>query len=342
MTSSPGYPYMKEAPTNGKWLKWNGVAVDEIQSLRLWHDVKLVFADQYEQISRVFIKQEPHKTAKALENRWRLIIASSLPVQVAWHMLFYQMNDAEIDQAYNIPSQQGIVMVGGGWKLFSRSWVERGLTYGLDKSAWDWTAPSWALDLDLEFRKRMARGSRLDAWHSIAKTLYRHMFEDSKLLLSDGSLFQQVVPGVMKSGCVNTISTNSHCQVFVHIAVSLDLGLSPEPLPVCCGDDTLQHERHVHDLDAYRKYGIVVKSAAPMEFVGHEFHESGPYPLYVLKHIRKMHYVPAEILPQYFDSMARMYVHTPYYDMWESLASSAGINLPMSRESYMYWYDYSC
>lgn len=343
MTSSPGYPYSQEATTNGLWLKWNGLECDEIQKLRLWHDVKLVLADEYEHIIRVFVKQEPHKKSKIEEKRWRLIMASSLPVQVAWHMLFFKLNDLEIKQAYHIPSQQGIVMIGGGWKLFSKSWSERGLTCGLDKSAWDWTAPMWTLNTDLELRRRLGRGSRMSEWLSLAKTLYRHMFEDPKLLLSDGSLYQQIVPGVMKSGCVNTISTNSHAQVFVHIAVCIDLGLDPYPLPVCCGDDTLQHDSHVRDLSAYRKYGVVVKSASTtMEFVGHEFREEGPYPLYFLKHLKKLQYVTDEVLPQYLDSMARMYVHTPYYGTWERLAELLGVILPMSQDAYRFWYDYSC
>lgn len=341
MTSSPGYPYMKEAPTNGQWLHWNGIKADSMQLQRLWHDVQRFLDGEYPSYLRAFIKQEPHKVRKAQEKRWRLIIASSLPIQMLWHMLFSPLNDLEIEKAYEIPSQQGIVLVQGGWKTFHRSWRERGLNCGLDKSAWDWTAPKWAIDLDLELRRRLGRGESMSRWFDVAKSLYRNMFEDPKIILSDGSVYQQVVPGVMKSGCVNTISINSHCQVFMHIVVCLENHLPIDPLPVCCGDDTLQNDIHVRNLESYNKYGVVVKSASDtMEFVGHEFQENGPRPLYIYKHLKRLMYTTDAILPQYLDSMARMYVHTEYFYWWEQLARGMGSSLPLSKESYKYWYDY--
>lgn len=341
MTSSPGFPYQTEAPTNGDWLRWNGISCDEFQVQRLWYDVKLVLSDQWDSIIRVFVKQEPHKQSKIDEKRWRLIMASSLCVQIAWHMLFDYMNDLEISKAYEIPSQQGIILVAGGWKQFKAQWESKGYSCGLDKSAWDWTAPKWALDLDLVFRYRMGRGARMEDWMNIAVVLYRHMFEDPKIMTSDGLLFRQVVPGIMKSGCVSTISTNSHCQVFVHLVVCVEKGLPFEPLPSCCGDDTLQHEMHAQDIEVYKRYGVVVKSASDtLEFVGHEFRSSGPAPMYIMKHLKNFLYTKEENLLQFLDSMARMYVHVPQYKYWETLARKAGYNLPLSQEAYRFWYDF--
>lgn len=342
MTSSPGIPYQREYPTNGEWLHWNGVECDLIQLDRLWHDVNLVLADKWKHYLRVFIKQEPHKKKKVEEKRWRLIMAASLPVQIAWHMLFDYLNDLEIKNAYFIPSQQGAIFVRGGWKQFLASWRSRGLTCGLDKSAWDWTAPYWALKLDLELRRRLGRGDRLDEWYRLATMLYRHMFETSELVTSDGCVYRQLVPGIMKSGCVNTISTNSHCQIFIHIAVCVSAGWDIHPLPVACGDDTLQHERHTTDLSLYKKYGMQVKSVSDTaEFMGHEFRGDGPAPMYVVKHLKKVVYVKDENLLQYLDSMARMYVHVPEYRIWELVARGVGMSLPMSRDAYRYWYDVS-
>lgn len=305
MQSSPGMPYMKEAPTNGKWLKWNGVLYDEMQANRLWHDVKLVLADDWDHLIRVFIKQEPCKTHKAKEGRWRLIMASSLPVQVAWHMLFDYMNDLEIKECYNIPSQHGLVMVGGGWKDYLRSWKNQGLTVGLDKSAWDWTAPFWTFEWDLDFRYRMGRGKRMEEWYRLAKLMYRHMFEEAVIQLSDGTLLRQMVPGIMKSGCVNTISTNGHAQVMLHCVVAEEARKPYEPYPKTCGDDTLEHPMHTEDLELYSQYGVVVKSVSEdLEFVGHQFTDNGPHPLYMSKHLKKLLYSSDEILPEYFDAMA--------------------------------------
>lgn len=341
MTSSPGIPYMREATSNGEWLKWNGFEADHFQLARLWHDVKLVFDGKAGPLYlRTFIKQEPHKISKVMEKRWRLIQASPLAEQVCWSMLFKYHNDREIAKSYFIPSQHGIKLVGGGWKRYRSQWQTLGLEYGLDKSAWDWTMPYWAICLDLEFRRRMGVGSQLGQWHKLATMLYDRMFKDAILVTSDGSMWRQTVPGVMKSGCFNTISTNGHGQSMIHCCVCYDEGLAVEPMCKSCGDDTLSAARHVHNISAYTKYGVIVKSASEsLEFVGHEFTSSGPHPLYMAKHLKKIQYVTEENIAQYLDSMARMYIHTRYFDLWASVAHASGYDLPLSRDAYLYWYD---
>lgn len=342
MTSSPGFPYQKEAPTIGKWLKWNGVCADPIQQQRLWFDVKAVMAGEYRAITRVFIKQEPHKKAKVESGRWRLIMASPLSVQIVWQMLFGIHNDREIEKSYYIPSQQGIKMVGGGWKQYLRSWQSLGLTCGVDKSSWDWTAPYWAIKLDLQLRYRLMRGTRKQDWLELAGLMYRWMFEETTIMTSSGLLFRQVVPGVMKSGCVNTISTNGHCQVFAHMAVCIGAGVDMYPLPRTCGDDTIHHEKHLSFLSDYARYGIIVKDCSETtEFVGHTFRDSGPEPLYLKKHLKKFAYISEEVLSDYLDSMARMYVHTDLFSFWEYMADVLGHPLPLSRSAYLHWYDHS-
>lgn len=341
MTSSPGWPYQREATTNGEWLKWNGITMDAMQKARLWHDVKLVMAGKWEHIIRVFIKQEPTKKAKADAGRWRLIMATSLCVQVLWHMVFSELNDLENSKAYEIPSQHGMTLMAGGWKVFLASWQAMGLSCGMDKSSWDWTAPYWALKLDLELRLRLGRGDKMQEWALLARLLYRGMFEDPVLLLSDGRSFKQVIPGVMKSGCVNTISTNSHCQVFLHLAVCIDTGTDLRPFPRACGDDTIHHVKHTYQMDVYRRYGIQVKSISDtIEFMGHEFTNQGVRPLYMQKHLKKLRYMKDSELSQYIDSMARMYVHTEHFHFWEKLARVCACPLAHSRNAYAYWYNH--
>lgn len=343
MEASPGYPYNQEAPTNGKWLKWNGVHADAIQLQRLWFDVRHVFDGQFEMYLRIFIKMEPHKIKKIEQKRWRLIVAAPLAVQVAWQMMFSYMNDLEIDKAYQIPSQQGLTMVGGGWSNFKRSWDQRGLTGSLDKSAWDWTAPKWALDLDLELRKRLARGERTCDWYKISKRLYEAMFDQPVWMTTSGNLYKQRYPGIMKSGCVNTISTNSHCQVMLHMLVCIDANITMNPLPVCCGDDTLNHPLHLDVTGPYARYGIKIKAVSEtMEFMGHCFKDDGPRPSYVMKHLFSVRYTTDDIFPEYLDAMARLYVHDEeMFRFWEKLAFKNKTPLPLSRESYLYWYNYA-
>lgn len=342
MTSSPGIPYLREATTNGKWLKWNGLEVCSIQADRLWYDVQQVLQGNWETELRVFIKQEPHKLKKVQEGRWRLILASPLCVQVAWQMMFSEAYDKDIDNAYYIPSQQGAVFVGGGWKLFTQMWAQQGLTCGLDKEAWDWTAPAWVFDVCLQLTGRLMRGSRREDWQRIAKSLHKDMFEDPILVLGSGMRYKQLYPGIMKSGCVGTININSRSQVAVHLIASYMMGVDPRPLPACCGDDTIQHVRHTSYLEVYERLGVRIKSVSDtLEFMGHDFPTSGPRPLYLMKHLKKAAYVREEDLGDYLDSMARMYVHTDLFWFWEKLATVLHRRLPLSRESYLYWYDNS-
>lgn len=316
---------------------------DPIQKARLWADVQLVVQGRYEQYVRVFIKEEPHKLSKKLEHRWRLILASSLPVQVFWHMLFDAMNDLEITNSYHLPSQHGFVPVGGGWKLYYQQWLSQGKMHGVDKTAWDWTCPGWLLEAELNLRARLGRGRRMQDWIGHAERMYTDMFSRSKLILSSGQTFCQRVPGVMKSGCVNTISTNGHCQLLLHVVCCLEMGVDYSPLPSSCGDDTLQHARHDQLVDAYALHGIKIKSiSSTAEFMGHEHRSTGPVPLYLSKHLFKLNYVPKDILPQYLDSMARMYVHAEEFAIWEHLAFVNGTPLPLSRQAYKFWYDFEC
>lgn len=341
MSSSPGIPYQREATTNREWLKYNGFSMCEIQLSRLWVDVQSVIDDTWDHYLRSFIKMEPHTKKKVAEKRWRLIMAASLPVQVLWHMLFDYQNDKEIENSLQIPSQQGIVLVKGSWERYLRSWQYNGTVQGLDKSAWDWTAPYWAIEFDLQFRYSLGRGREMTSWLKLAKQLYRHMFVNARIVTSDGLIYQQTVPGVMKSGCVNTISTNSHCQILLHIVACLRTGAEIYPLPVACGDDTLQHPKHRVNIDAYGELGVVVKSVSDaIEFVGHGFVAEGPYPLYIHKHIKNFMFQKEEFTPQFLDSMARMYVHTKQFSLWDFMAYQIGAPLPMSRRSYTFWYDY--
>lgn len=339
--SSPGWPYLKQASTNGDWLGWDGFRYDEYKKQSLWFDVCAIMKGELPWHLICFMKAEPHKPSKVETGRWRLIMASPLSVQVWWHMLFDELNDLEVEHAYHIPSQQGLILPHGGWKLFYRQWKSRGYDTGLDKTAWDWTVRRQLLAMDLELRTRLCRGERKGEWRCYADRAYVEMFDHPTILMSSGKVYRQMFPGIMKSGCVNTISTNSHIQVMIHILACKAQCVSYEPLPVCCGDDTLQCQFQATDVEAYRKFGALVKSASDgMEFVGHEFVDRGPMPIYVSKHIAKAMYVRDQDMDDYLDSMARMYCKVKFFEFWEWLSLKLGRFASLkSREYYNYWYD---
>lgn len=339
--ASPGYPYCRDATTNGDWLGFDGLRYDPVRKQALWFDVQKVMRGEWDLILRVFIKMEPHKRAKVEEGRLRLIMGVPLPVQVWWHMLFDEHDDVEIRMAYDIPSKQGMQLHGGMWRLYRQSWIEKGFNAGLDKRAWDWTVPWWKMKANLDFSYRMSRGARRDEWMECASRCLADMAKP-KMILSDGSVYQQLFPGIMKSGCVTTIADNSRMQVIDHILVSEDLGVPVWPMPDCCGDDTLERLEGKTDLNVYSQYGAIVKSASEgLEFVGHEFLKMGPQPLYLEKHLAKAVTVPEEHLQDYFDSLMRLYTYSPLREFWRQWAEELGYGrFLLSDQAYRYWYEF--
>lgn len=347
MTSSPGYPYSQEASTIGQWLGWTGLYFNELRVDRLWQDCQVFINGDMDTVYRVFIKTEPHKKSKADAGRWRLIICPPLCEQVVWTMWFGQGNDVEIETCGRTPSLQGISLVEGSWKDYNRLFREKGLDHALDKSAWDWTAHIEWIELDLKLRYRLftAEAGVKRWWLEVAERLYERAFYHPRLLLSNGDVWEQQYPGVMKSGCVNTISTNSHCQVFPHIWLAQKLGRPIHPVPFAVGDDTLGSRHNTHSPDEYAKAAVLVKEGSDegLQFVGHDFdpeYEDPPLPSYRAKHFCRYLEVSEDALDGFLESMVRLYAHEDdMSDVWRDLADAHSILLP-SREFCAFWYDH--
>lgn len=258
--STPGYPHCTEYPTIGEYLGFNGFEYDQFRLQRLWFQVQCLFDGELDLFFNVFIKEEPHKMSKIEEGRFRLIVGSPLPFQIFCHMLFDFTNDMLISKSYELPTQQGIILNSGNWRNYRKSWVSLGLDLGVDKTAWDWTVPGWKVDLVMQLRSRLVFGSKYERWCLMARKAYHCLYYDAKLILSDGRCFKQMYPGIMKSGCVNTISDNSFMQIIDHVLVCEDLRISCFPLPRALGDDTLQSSTTVSNLLAYERYGATLKS----------------------------------------------------------------------------------
>lgn len=344
MKSSPGYPYSESSPTIGDFLQWDGFCYSEERMNRLWADVQSWIRGDLEVFWRTFIKDEPHTIAKRDAGRWRLIMMCPLNVQVVWHMCFGKMNDLMIENAYVLPSQQGLKLSSGGWKQFLRLWKYQGLNYAMDMSSWDWTFPGWMFSLIVRLRARLTYGKDQVLWSQVAQRLYREAFYDPQILFSDGSVLTQTAGwGVQKSGCVNTIADNSLAQVLLHLFYCKLTGEHHEPLPVACGDDKLVAQQFC-DKSVYDRMGVLVKHCRKEhEFVGFLFEDNGPVPVYKFKHLYKFLWQKEAILEDYLSAMMGMYVHSDEYLMWEGLAYSLGLGHKMrSREYYLAWFDREC
>nr|QED21516.1 hypothetical protein 2 [Stapleton virus] len=346
-SSSPGYPYNREATTIGKWLGMDEFGnVNTVQLHRLWFDVQTLINNENPVLYHsVFLKEEPHSTRKVELGRWRIIIAFPLHLQVLWHMVFDCVLEKEIEQCYMIPSQYGLKLNGGGWRDYLRAWKSKNFNAGLDKSAWDHTVVWDKLEDELELTTRLVDGEMKSAWVSIARNLYNWSFNHCLLLLSDGTVVEQTVPGYMKSGCVRTISINSKLQILDHVIVCLEIDEDPFPLPVSVGDDTLQCERHAF-VEEYINRGTIVKEVSlGIEFVGLEFTTQGPQPLYLEKHLFTCAYVEPtpnnEMITAWLDAMMRYYAYSPYRVIWRFIAQEIGVlDRLRSDEYYLAWYEY--
>lgn len=339
---TPGYPYCRENGTIGEWLGFDGVYFDENRVSQLWYDVnKLINGDFSEAYWRTFIKHEAHKQKKADLKRWRIIMCCGLAVQVLWQMLFSDMNRKEIDQSLELPSQQGIMLCGGVWKLYYKQWVESGLIYGTDNTAWDWTVPGWMLRADLEFRTRLSFGHEIEKWKTVAASLYEDAFHRAKIYLSDGRVYQQQHWGIQKSGCVNTISTNSHGGAMLHCLYARHFGLPLKPFARTVGDDKLQTFDFVKHPEFYEQYGFIIKEVTDdCEFIGHKFTPEGPRPLYCGKHLYNLQYAEDAYVKEILDSFLRLYVNdNNMYKFWREMAQILGLAHAMrSDQYYRFWY----
>lgn len=298
---------------------------------RLWYDVQQVLAGNYEHLFRVFVKDEPHKISKVKLRKWRLIIASSLPVQMVWRMCFDHQNRWLNENPYKVPSAHGLVFCYGGWRRFKAHCKTKGLRYSRDISAWDVNAPGWVFKVILAFRT--SKGP--DNWRRVCAMLYSDAYKNAKLLFSNGVVLQQQYSGFMKSGLFSTIADNSLAMVSMHVLASYRAGCYVGSV-WATGDDVLQ--QHISDtyIDALERLGCKVKEYEDqLVFMGTSF-EKEPIPMYVEKHI--VNYWSQELYrEQTLDSYARLYSYSHWFDFWSRVADEAGVTL-RSRSYYQFWY----
>lgn len=318
-TSSPGYPYMRSGPTNGDLFRVVDGIPDPARVEHFWQIVQQQILTGNADPIRLFVKAEPHKLAKIENGRYRLISSVSVVDQLIDHMLFGDFNQVLIDECVFIPSKAGWSQYGGGWRMMPREpWM------ALDKSSWDWTVHGWLVDMVLAFRAQQCNNMH-DRWMQLARWRYERLFGDPVFVTSGGLLLRQKQPGVMKSGCVNTISDNSIMQVILHLRVSYEMGVEPGPI-YTMGDDTLQApvERLDDYMRAISQFSIVKEMTLENEFAGCRFHGRRVEPLYRGKHAFNLLHLNGDYVQQIADSYVLLYHRSAYRDLIEDLFLSMG------------------
>lgn len=333
--SSPGWPYMRQATTIDQWLYRGGIYPDDVRVEELWVDVQRVLAGDYEHIWRVFLKTEPHTKKKVRAKRWRMIIQSSLCVQVAVKMATQHLQEAILATTGAHPSAYGETWYGGGWKRFLESLKRMRMTWCIDKSAWDWNSPGWIYKLIRRFDARRTMNPN-PKWEKFLDWAFEDTYGSSLVMVGDG-VYRQDQPGLMKSGSFWTIEHNSIAQVILDRATCFTLRRPAGPIKAT-GDDTTQREQDEDYLRVLQSYGCVVKEVVQdYEFMGNKFTETGPRPLYGAKHLANIVRVADEDLPGVLDSYCRIYAASDTYFGFFSRIANA-LRIPIKSRGYYLWF----
>jgi hypothetical protein len=318
MKASPGIPLCRVYSTIGQVFNYKEGFIPEHRLKEVWLLVQGRVERKDWDPFRVFLKKEPVKKAKKLENRYRLIFSGSLVDQIIDHMLFDEQNKSEVENMWRIPSKVGWSPFGINCRKLLDQFDE---PVCLDKSFWDWSMQKFVTDIDLEYRL----GSSSDTlWMELVKSRYKYCFEDAIVQLSDGTMYKQICGGLMKSGLVNTISTNSRAQIILDLLVHRRNGTKPGP--ICAqGDDTIQEMPR--DLSCYverlRELGVSAKTEAGAAFCGFDLRSREP--LYKEKHLAKMTTVEFEERESFFLSMQLLYAFSVDLGWIQKLVRDLGL-----------------
>jgi hypothetical protein len=326
--SSPGWPLMTvpRFQTNQKLIDLIGqnnlvkLVRERLQTLRAGGRCDPV---------RIFIKREWHKLKKIVSRRERLIWSVALLDQLVDELLYGPSLRAELQNYERIPSKPGLSEFGGGMTRVFDQMEPEGEVHRFcetDKSAWDMTVPVWLSDL--EFRARWRLCCNPDGDFQNLFFLRAKQLQCSRIVFSDGTLLEQQVPGIMRSGSKITISANSRYQVILKVLYcQMQCGGFEESKHriFATGDDTIERVdgiRVAEYCEWLRSLGFVIKGEdihelATLEganYVGRTFvrHTAAGRqmvfkPTYWSKHLFSLRHMTPAVLPAALASQCSEY-----------------------------------
>lgn len=274
--SNPGIPYKIFGPTNHSVLTQQGAfiaecvrarialladaTIGELRGLSAFELAEKGFCDPV----RVFVKNEPHSLEKMKQGRYRIISSVSLVDNIVQRCIFDQQDRLEISTWTHHPSQPGL----GFTKDMTRKFLSQlplGPVAEADVSGWDWSVQGWELEAEAIMRALLLDNPNEFFVGLLEKAMY--VLSMSLFSLSDGSLYSQLEPGIMKSGAKITSSSNSRIRVLAHHILN--------PTNSWClamGDDSLESDFHGAK-EAYLSLGhptkMFSKKEDEFEFCGH-------------------------------------------------------------------------
>lgn len=205
---------------------------------------------------KLFIKLEPHKISKLNENRERLIFSVSLIDNIIAILLCNAQNKTEIINYLTIPSKAGLSFTDEGTRKFLETIPDFSIL-GTDVKDWDFHLKPWEFQLDLD-RRADLNGGHNTLWYHLLQVQY-YCIQRKVFVLSDGTMYAQVLPGIMPSGYNNTTSTNSAIRAGNHHVIAAKLQFNPWCYTM--GDDSLEKD-HPGVTEAYTSYlGKTIKDS---------------------------------------------------------------------------------
>lgn len=242
--SSPGIPYKLFGSSNHQVLTDHGSFIARCVVERL----QLISTTPFEELSsyssfdlaakgfcdpiRVFVKNEPHSLVKMKQGRFRIISSVSLVDNILQRCVFDIQDRTEISAWTTHPSQPGLGFTKSMTTRFL-SQLPRGVVAEADVSGWDWSVQGWELEAEAAMRSLLLENPTPLFVDILRKTMY--ILSKSLFSLSDGSLYAQSAPGIMKSGAKITSSSNSRIRVLAHHLLN-----PTNPWCLAMGDDSLE------------------------------------------------------------------------------------------------------
>jgi len=242
LDSSPGVPYKSEYASNADLIAdWGPselyrVVLERLKCLDqeedLWESVRkgeatagsLIAANLVDPV-RVFVKNEPHSDSKVKDGRWRLISSVSLIDQLVERMLCQNQNQAEIEGWKTCPSKPGLGLDDAGCLALLEEMRSFERPAEADVTGFDWSVQGHELRFEAEIRAELAGASKDSCFARVMRNRYLCMAL-SRIVLSDGTYFDQKTPGVQKSGSYNTSSTNSRIRWWLMLLVGARKGFA--------------------------------------------------------------------------------------------------------------------
>jgi len=354
LDSSPGWPWKSHGFTTNRELLMNADGtVNRDNVILVFEAVRDRYAELQEKAVaddvNVFIKDELHKTSKRQKKAWRLISSVSLTDCIIDRYLFGEFfNQLYTKEGYTkTPNKAGWSPVKGGYQWFYRRFRGKKVLMA-DKSCWDWTVQSWLVDILTSLMLRICGHDEklTNIIRNRIKAVFRSTFN-----VGGYARFEQLLDGIMKSGCLGTIAWNGICQVACDILAKLRAHMETGDLPDVMGDDTIQElmDRLDEYLNMLTTTGCLVKEymvsdtreGESLEFAGTTFDAIKSVPTYREKHLAALMTLAdsPEHKREMLTSYQRLYAHDdfmfPRLTKWLLSLEGAAVSRAYARD----WYD---